>query len=314
MPLSVDPLVASTGTALVTTLKDIFHPPPGIRPVHAKGILLAGTFHPSAEAASLSGAPHFTLPSVPVTARFSSSTGIPALPDSDPNGNPRGFALRFHLPNLPDGRRAHTDIVSHSVDAFPGRDGAEALAFFTAVKEGKIVEFLGKPESDAARAFVAAPKPTPDGLERGEYFAVNAFVLVSPDGKRTAVRYRFVPEEGTRSLSDEEAGAKGPDFLYHGLRERVKGGKPVVFGLVAQVGEEGDVTVDNTVKWPAERKLVELGKVTLDKVVEDDPAGQAKRLIFDPIPRVDGVEPSDDPLLEVRAHVYLLSGRERRAA
>ena len=39
-----------------------------------------------------------------------------------------------------------------------------------------------------------------------------------------------------------------------------------------------------------------------------------QRLIFDPIPRVKGIEPSDDPLLEVRAAVYLLSGRERRTA
>jgi len=35
-------------------------------------------------------------------------------------------------------------------------------------------------------------------------------------------------------------------------------------------------------------------------------------MIFDPIPRVDGIEPSDDPLLELRAAVYLLSGRRRR--
>jgi catalase len=37
-------------------------------------------------------------------------------------------------------------------------------------------------------------------------------------------------------------------------------------------------------------------------------------VIFDPIPRVEGVEASDDPLLEMRAAVYLVSGRGRRAA
>ena len=36
-------------------------------------------------------------------------------------------------------------------------------------------------------------------------------------------------------------------------------------------------------------------------------------LIFDPIPRVDGTEPSDDPLLDPHAAVYLASGRRRRA-
>jgi catalase len=37
-------------------------------------------------------------------------------------------------------------------------------------------------------------------------------------------------------------------------------------------------------------------------------------MIFDPIPRVDGIDPSDDPLLELRAAIYLLSGRRRRQA
>jgi catalase len=313
MPLSTDPTVTQTGEALVHTLKDIFHPAPGFRPVHAKGLILTGTFTPTPAASSLSRAPHFTLPSTPVLARFSSSTGIHLLPDSDPNGNPRGIAVRFQLPPSSDGRRVHTDIIAHSVDAFPGRDGEEALAFFKAVREGKVAEFLGEPANENARRFVSAPKPTPAGLERAEYFAVNAFVLVDGEGKRTNVRYRIVPDKAVETLSDEEAKAKDADFLYAGLKETLKGG-PAKFKLVAQIAEEGDVTKDNTVKWPEERKLVELGEIKLDKVEEDDPVAAAKKLIFDPIPRVDGVEPSDDPLLEVRAHAYLVSGRERRAA
>jgi catalase len=43
-------------------------------------------------------------------------------------------------------------------------------------------------------------------------------------------------------------------------------------------------------------------------------AHEQKNIIFDPIPRIDGIEPSDDPLLELRAAIYLLSGRRRRAA
>jgi len=32
----------------------------------------------------------------------------------------------------------------------------------------------------------------------------------------------------------------------------------------------------------------------------------------DPIPRVDGIEASADPLFEPRANIYLMSGRRRR--
>ena len=45
-----------------------------------------------------------------------------------------------------------------------------------------------------------------------------------------------------------------------------------------------------------------------------DEAREQKHIIFDPIPRIDGIDPSDDPLLELRAAVYLISGRRRREA
>ena len=49
-------------------------------------------------------------------------------------------------------------------------------------------------------------------------------------------------------------------------------------------------------------------------LAEEESLKEQKRVIFDPIPRVDGVEVSDDPLLDVRASVYLISGRQRREA
>ena len=57
---------------------------------------------------------------------------------------------------------------------------------------------------------------------------------------------------------------------------------------------------------------MELGTIRLDGPEEDD-AELQKKIIFDPIARVQGIEPSNDPLLELRAAVYLISGRERRA-
>ncbi len=59
--------------------------------------------------------------------------------------------------------------------------------------------------------------------------------------------------------------------------------------------------------------MLELGKITLTELVADS-AREQQQIIFDPIPRVEGIEPSADPLLELRAAVYLLSGRRRRTA
>jgi catalase len=58
--------------------------------------------------------------------------------------------------------------------------------------------------------------------------------------------------------------------------------------------------------------LTNLGTVALTAAAPDDQ--EHRRMIFDPIPRVDGIEPSDDPLLDLRAAIYLLSGRRRRQA
>ncbi|KAK6953857.1 hypothetical protein Daesc_003819 [Daldinia eschscholtzii] len=308
MPLPSNEKVVQTSNALVNTLHDIFGPHPGFRPAHAKGVLLNGTFIPTEEAKALSKAPHFNNPSTPIVARFSSSTGIPELPDTDPNGNPRGFAIRFKLAETP--RRAHTDIITHSVDGFPGSNGQEALDFFTAVKDGSIGTYLAS--HPKAQTFVQLPKPTPVSFGREKYFGVNAFKFVSVDGKDTYIRYRVVPEAGEAYLDEAALKDKSPTFLYDGVPELLKAG-PIVFKLNAQIAQDGDVTDDNTVKWPEDRRVVELGTIKLESVA-DDQAAQQKRIIFDPIPRVEGIEASADPLLEVRAGVYLISGRERRAA
>jgi catalase len=55
------------------------------------------------------------------------------------------------------------------------------------------------------------------------------------------------------------------------------------------------------------------GEISLNKIAPNN-ATEQQHIIFDPIPRVDGIEASADPLFEPRANVYLMSGRRRRAA
>ncbi len=215
------------------------------------------------------------------------------------------MAVRFVL-----GERKHTDIIAHSTSFFPVNSGQGFLDFLHAIGGGTIGQFLA--ENPAAAAFVQAPKPTPAGLEREKYFGINAFKLIDRNGKTTFVRYQTVPEAAEEFLNDEALAKKDQQFLYQGIQDTVKQG-PVLFKFMAQVAEEGDVTNDATVYWPSSRKVIELGTIKLDRVDEDSLADQ-KKIIFDPIPRVEGIEPSDDPLLDMRATLYLISGRERRAA
>src|SRR2546425_6988545 len=102
---------------------------PGFRPAHAKGLMCTGLFTPSPEVANLTRAPHASRLSTSVTVRYSNSTGVPTIPDNDPErSGPRGIAIRFHL-----AEHVHTDIVAHSANGFPVRTGEEFLELLGAV-------------------------------------------------------------------------------------------------------------------------------------------------------------------------------------
>src|SRR5438045_9027961 len=118
MPLPSDEKLLALGRDIINQFDAIFGVHPGFRPAHAKGLMLSGTFTPSSEAASVTRAPHMTRPSTPVLARFSNSTGLPLLPDNDPNADPRGLAIRFVL-----GEHVHPDILSHPAGGLPTRPG-----------------------------------------------------------------------------------------------------------------------------------------------------------------------------------------------
>jgi len=284
---------------------------PGFRPAHAKGLMCSGMFTPSAEAAKLTRAPHATRPSTAVTVRYSDSTGLPTIPDNDPaRSGPRGIAIRFHL-----AEHVHTDIVAQSTDGFPVRTGEEFLELiraataFAAGRPEALESFLAAHPN--AMRFVKAPKPIPTSFAREAFFAVTSFKFTNADGVSRHGRFRIRPKAGTEYLSDEVAATKSQDFLFDELGPRLAR-EPVKLGVFVQMAEPDDDVTDASVTWPDNRKEVPFGAITLTARV-DDQVPDRRKIIFDPVPRIDGIDSSGDPLTEVRADVYLLSGRRRRA-
>ena len=313
MPLPTDERIVALSQDLIQQLDTIFGLHPGFRPVHAKGVMLKGTFAPSPGAASLTRAPHIHRESTPVTARFSDSTGVPLIPDNDPNASPRGFGLRFHL-----AERVHTDIIGHSTNGFPTRTGQEFLEFLRALASSDPSNLSGSPleaflgAHPKALAFVQAPKPNPSSFARESYFGVTAVRFTNKDGRSRYGRYRVLPEAGNDYLDKAAAQAKSANFLFDELAGRIAKG-PIKFRIVVQLANDGDTTDDATIQWPEDRTMLDFGTIALTEPVQDNDHEQ-KHTIFDPVPRVDGIDPSNDPLIELRAAVYLLSGRRHRAA
>ena len=311
MPLPTDEKRLTLAKEVIQAFDDLHGVFPGHRPAHAKGTIATGTFKPTAEAARLSSAPHFQA-ETPVFVRFSNFAGVPMAADNKPDeASPRGCAVRFQL-----GAHKHTDIVAHSTDSFPTRTVPEFVEFLHALKASgpdvphptPIEQFLQS--HPKALAFVMTPKPIPTSFGRESYFAVSAYKFSNGAGAEQYVRYRIIPEAGNEYLSTEQAAAKDANFLMEGLARQLASG-PVNMQLWVQLAEPGDVLDDATTQWPADRKQVLLGTISLTGLVPADDV-DGRRIIFDPIPRVAGIEPSTDPLLEPRADVYVMSGRRRR--
>jgi hypothetical protein len=150
---------------------------------HAKGIVLTGSFKPAPTATSISKAPHLQKATVPVTVRFSNATGVPNIPDADPNASPHGMAIRF---KLPDG--AYTDIVVISVNRFPVATPEEFLEFLNAIAASgpdtpqptPIKKFLDT--HPKALQFVQTPQAPPVSFATLPFYGVNAFQFTNAKG------------------------------------------------------------------------------------------------------------------------------------
>jgi len=250
----------------------------------------------------------------PVTVRFSDFAGVPTVADNDPrNASPRGCAIRFHL-----AEHTHTDIVGHSIDAFPVRTAGEFLDFLNSLiatdpagaHPNAIEQFLGA--HPAALAFVQAPKPIPTSFGRESFFGVSAGKFTNADGLARYGRYQVLPAAGNQYLDEKSAAEQTSNFLFDEIKQRVAKGM-IKFRIVVQLPEDSDIVDDATVRWPEGRRKITFGELSLTAIAPNNDSEQ-QQIIFDPIPRLDGIEASSDALFEARANIYLMSGRRRRAA
>jgi catalase len=274
-------------------------PHAGMRAVHGQGVLCEGSFTASANAKSLSRAPHLQGTTVPVVIRFSNFASTPARADGDPSGSPRGMAIKFILPDGED-----TDIVTHSYNGFPVSTPEDFLIFLKAVgakDPGVLASFLAT--HAAAKAFIDAPKPAPVSFATEAFYGVDAFRFLNAAGVEQYGRYRIEPVLGQAHLSASEAAQRAPNFLSQDLAERLKVA-PAEFRLLVQLPAPGDPIRDGSAAWAEDRPVLEIGTLTLRALA---PQGSQQPLFFTPLNLVSGIASSEDPLLVARTRAYRIS-------
>src|SRR3954451_16181658 len=294
---------------VVDAINDISGAHPGHRAAHANGTLMRGTFTPSD--AGLTTAGHMQADPVRVTARFSNGGGDPGIPDYAKEG--RGLALKFYLP---DG--STTDIVGLTLPCFFARTPEDFLEFTRLRKPDpetgqpdmeKVGAWLGAhPEAQQSIQAAVGAAP-PESYTTAVYNSIHSYRWVDAGGEGRWLRYRFEPEEGERTISDEEARERGRDYLRDDIQQR----SGAAFRLFVVLAEDGDDPDDPTVAWPEERERIEVGRLELSGPETEREQGDDV-LVFDPMRVTDGIEPSEDQILRFRPRAYAVSVERRSGA
>src|SRR3954468_1584897 len=173
----------------------------GHRAAHAKGVVLSGTFVPSADASGLTRAAHFAGRLAGVTVRFSNGGANPRSNDAEV-GDGRGMAVKFYLPD-----EVSTDIVALSLPVFFVRTAEEFLEFTLARAESfeRVGEFIGSHPATAQAVQQIVPTLVPPRSYATMVFnSIHAFRLVNADGEGHWIRWRWLPDAGAEWLPEDE--------------------------------------------------------------------------------------------------------------
>ena len=272
--------------------------------LHSKGTLCAGTFTASPDAAGLSTAAHFRGDPVRTHVRFSNGGGEPE--GRDGGREARGMAVKLYLA---DG--STTDIVCVTTPVFVVRTPEDFLELMLARKPDPET---GQPDMERLGAFLGAPpesmpaiqhtlgNPPPVSYLTCAYNSLHAYRFTNAGGEQRYIRYRWEPHAGEANVAEEEESSLAHDYLQDDLRERLGQG-PAGFTLTAAIAADGDPTDDSTAAWPDDRERVTLGRLEVTGIATDRER-DGDILVFDPTRVTAGIECSDDPILQFRAHAY----------
>ena len=276
------------------------------RSLHAKGRFYAATFTATPEAGELCRAGHLRGDPVPVWVRWSNGGGDPRLPDKAPDV--RGMAVSFRLP---DGTA--TDLLGQTAPRFSIKTPEQFLALVRAgANQAKLPLFLarypGMIPSLIANARAGSIK-APVSYAEATFYPIHAYKWIAPDGAESWVRYTLTPLAGRDDRLPERF--DGRDRLQNEIAARLERG-PVRFRLDVRIAGPGDDPHDPTSVWSDSARLVDAGTLEITGL-DPDREQNGEVVVFDPCRIVDGIELSDDPILNYRPAAYSESVNRRTA-
>jgi catalase len=293
-----------TADQVIGAMEKQFGVTAGQRRNHINGVCLAGSFVGDKSIQAYSTSPLFSGKAIPVIGRFSLAGGSLKTPDTARSS--RGMALAFELP-----KRSTQHFTMLNVPVF---GAATPASFYDAVLSNTPDPVTGKPDPEIQAAFRAShpdAKALAEFLAKNnpvvsyansDFYSIHTFKFINKANKTTLVKWRFVPQDGVKRLSDEELKTAPARFLNDDIMAKTKAG-PVRWDMVLTIGDSSDEQVNPTVYWPEDRKQINAGVLTLTSASPQQ-GGVCEKINFDPLVMAQGIAPTNDPILQFRSPAY----------
>ncbi|MEU8201221.1 catalase [Streptosporangium sp. NPDC049046] len=257
-----------------------------------------------------------------VAVRF--STVIGGRDSSEAARDPRGFAVKFYTED------GNWDLVGNNLGVFFIRDAIKFPDVIHALKPdpvtfrqepGRIFDFMSQtPESMHMIVNLFSPRGIPSDYRHMQGFGVNTYKWVNAQGETHLVKYHWMPKQGVRSMTEEDAAVVQGQDLGHAtkdLHEAINRGDFPEWELLVQIMSDDDHPeldfdpLDDTKVWPEnEFPPMPVGKMVLNRNVANNFA-ENEQISFGTGVLVDGLDFSDDKMLVGRTFSYSDTQRYR---
>lgn len=289
----------------IDQIEKVFDIPSGYRRAHARGKGYKAKFTATGSAEPFTIASHFQKGETRAFVRFSHFSPDPMWTDA--MSPVKGMAVQFHLS---DGRT--TNIVGVTSPIFFAKTPeifSEMIGVVKSFKKGKpSLKELGSllmdyPESGAMIKNIRKMQ-APSSFTTGQYHAIHVFYFINQQGQRQPIKYVWEPET-VATLSPLDVVKLPIGSFEADLEDRMAEGS-VNFRLDVILGQPNDPTDDPTVEWPQDRERLTIGFLTLT-----EEAAEVDKIVFDPTCVTQGIECSEDQILNFRHHAYQISHQRR---
>ncbi len=286
----------------INSFEQLFGITEGKRRNHTKGFCFSATLTPKGDEIQKYSSSNLFTNSAKVIGRLSHKGGNHQAADSKPGEYGMGLAITTsnnenHLMSM------------NTLDFFPVATPEAFAELMRAKVAGSAAVKAFKSKNTDLQRFKAHQASKVNNLkpyEANTFNSVNSFYLVSSKGKKTAVRWSFVPQRQQAIVV-----TPSQNFFFQNLQQNLTN-NTVSWNMVITVANPEDDVNNAAIAWQGKHQQIVAAELTIDGI-QSEQDGTCDLINFDPLVLSVGFAPSADPLLQARRNAYAVAFGRRIA-